>query len=65
VRAELDYPVFIAAPKSVGITSTGETGENVPNELPAILEAYRKFEAWLDAGATAEKIPDFQLPSAA
>jgi len=24
-----DYPVFVAAPKSVGITSTGETGENV------------------------------------
>ena len=30
-------PVFVAAPKSVGITSTGETGENVPSDLPTLL----------------------------
>jgi type I restriction enzyme M protein len=65
VRAEFDYPVFVAAPKTVGITSTGETGENVPNELPALLEAYRQFEAWLAAGAVPDKMPGFQLPSAA
>jgi type I restriction enzyme M protein len=65
VRAEFDYPVFVAAPKTVGITSTGETGENVPNELPASLQAYRQFEAWLAAGAAPENTPHFQLPSAA
>jgi hypothetical protein len=27
VRERFDYPVFVAAPKAVGITSTGETGE--------------------------------------
>lgn len=65
VRAEFDYPVFLAAPKSVGITSTGETGENVPNELPGLLHAYRQFEAWVAAGAAPENVPDFRLPSAA
>ncbi len=42
-----DYPVFVAAPKTVGISSTGETGEGVPSELPNLLKAYREFEAWL------------------
>lgn len=65
VREEFDYPVFVASPKAVGITSTGETGENVPNDLPALLEAYRQFEVWLAAGAAPEKTPGFQLPSAA
>jgi type I restriction enzyme M protein len=65
VREEFDYPIFVAAPKTVGITSTGDTGENVPNELPALLQAYRQFEAWLAAGAMPEKMPGFQLPSAA
>ena len=65
VREAFDYPVFVAAPKSVGITSTGETGENVPTELPALLEAYRKFEAWAEAGAKPTEAPDFHLPSAA
>lgn len=65
VREEFDYPVFVAAPRSVGITSTGDTGETVPNELPDILEAYRKFEAWVAAGADPEATPDFHLPSAA
>lgn len=40
VRELFDYPVFVAAPKTVGITSTGETGENVPNEFPKVIEAY-------------------------
>ncbi len=65
VRAEFDYPVFVAAPKAVGITSTGETGETVPNDLPALLEAYRRVQAWVASGAKAEDVPDFQLPSAA
>ncbi|WP_159996514.1 transposase [Roseomonas sp. 18066] len=65
VREAFDYPVFVAAPKSVGITSTGETGGNVPTELPALLEAYRRFEVWAEAGAKPTEAPDFSLPSAA
>jgi type I restriction enzyme M protein len=65
VREEFDYPVFVAAPKSVGITSTGDTGDSVPNELPELLEAYRAFEAWVEAGAKPEDTPGFLLPSAA
>ncbi|MGH6817054.1 MAG: hypothetical protein ACREC6_15260, partial [Hyphomicrobiaceae bacterium] len=64
VREAFDYPVFIAAPKSAGITSTGGTGENVPNDLPAVLEAYKAFETWLAAGAVPASIPSFHLPSA-
>lgn len=65
VRDAFDYPVFVAAPKSVGITSTGETGENVPNDLPDVLEAFKRFQAWAAAGAKPKDIPDFRLPSAA
>lgn len=65
VRELFDYPVFVAAPKAVGITSTGETGEGVPNELPKLLQAYRQFEAWVEAGANPESTPNFQVPSAA
>ena len=64
VREAFDYPVFIAAPRAVGITSTGETGEDVPDELPTVLDAYRAFETWVKAGASLEKTPDFRLPSA-
>ena len=60
-----DYPVFVAAPKTVGITSTGETGEAVSNELPDLREAYRAFEAWAGAGAKPEDAPGFLLPSTA
>ena len=65
VREAFDYPVFVAAPAAVGITSTGETGEGVPNDLPAILHAWRAFEAWATAGSRPEDAPDFRLPSAA
>ena len=65
VRETFDYPVFVAAPKAVGITSTGETGEAVPNELPQLLEAYRSFQKWVEAGAKPEDTPGFLLPSAA
>jgi type I restriction enzyme M protein len=44
VRRELDYPIFFASPRAVGITSTGETGESVPNALPDVLLAYRSFK---------------------
>lgn len=62
VRAAFDYPVFLAAPKAVGISSTGDTGVNVPNELPQVLAAWRAFHDWLDVGAKAEEQPDFLVP---
>jgi type I restriction enzyme M protein len=65
VRELFDYPVFVAAPKTVGITSTGETGEGVASELPALLRAYREFETWTENGAQPEAAPNFQVPSAA
>jgi len=65
VRETFDYPIFVAAPKAVGITSTGETGENVPNDLPALLDAYRRFRVWTASGANPRETPDFRLPSAA
>ena len=63
-RTTFDYPVFVAAPQTVGITSTGETGEDVPDELPAVLDAYRAFKRWVAAGAKPAVTPDFRLPSA-
>lgn len=65
VREIFDYPVFAAAPGAVGITSTGETGENVPDDLPQLADAWRAFESWVEAGAKPEDAPDFHLPSAA
>ena len=65
VREAFDYPVFVAAPRTVGITSTGETGQGVPNDLSAVLDAWRTFQAWVEAGAEPEDAPDFCLPSAA
>ena len=65
VRTSFDYPVFVAAPKAVGISSTGETGDTVPNELPDVLAAWRTFQTWLAAGAVAGEAPDFQEPLAA
>ena len=65
VREAFDYPVFVAAPEAVGITSTGETGGNVPDDLPRTLDAFRAFESWVEAGAEPEDAPDFPLPSAA
>ena len=65
VRDIFDYPVFAAAPAAVGITSTGETGENVPDDLPHLVDAWRAFESWVEAGAKPEDAPDFRLPSAA
>lgn len=59
VRELFDYPVFVAAPKTVGITSTGETGENVPNELPKVIEAYNEFERWVDCGCDERTLPRF------
>ena len=38
-KNDFDYPIFMAETESVGITSTGETGENIPNELMDIYES--------------------------
>ena len=65
VRELFDYPVFVAAPKTVGITSTGETGEGVASELPDLLKSYREFEYWLAQGAHPEATPNFSEPSTA
>lgn len=65
VRELFDYPVFVAAPKTVGITSTGETGEGVASELPELLRAFREFDAWVESGAQPEATPNFPVPSAA
>lgn len=56
VRAELDYPVFAAAPAVVGVTSTGRGG---PDELPSILRDYRAFEQWMRDGADLATQPVF------
>ncbi len=56
VREIFDYLVFTAAPGTVGITSTGAEG---PNQLPDVLTAYRKFDAWVTAGAKPEQAPEF------
>jgi len=62
VRELFDYPVFVAAPKAVGITSTGETGEQVDNDLPRVLLAFREFETWVKNGAQPEATPNFLVP---
>jgi type I restriction enzyme M protein len=56
VREIFDYPVFTAAPETVGITSTGAEG---PNQLPDVLAAYRKFDAWVKAGAKLDQQPEW------
>ena len=43
-RADFNYPIFMCEAESVGISSTGETGESVANELPEILAKYREFK---------------------
>lgn len=45
VQELFDYPIFMAEARSAGITSTGETGQGVPNELPDIAEAFHQFLA--------------------
>lgn len=59
VRELFDYPVFVAAPKNVGITSTGDTGEGVPSDLPEVLNAFRKYETWIAAGMPEGGVAEF------
>lgn len=65
VRELFDYPVFVAAPKAVGITSTGDTGHAVRNDLPEVLRQFKQFELWVEGGASEENQPNFPEPSAA
>jgi type I restriction enzyme M protein len=65
VRELFDYPVFVAAPKAVGITSTGDTGDGVGNDLTTVLEQFREFERWLAKGTHKGKQPNFPEPSTA
>lgn len=65
VRELFDYPVFVAAPKAVGITSTGETGEGVTNDLTSTLALFRQFEQWIGKGAPVLEQPNFPEPSTA
>jgi type I restriction enzyme M protein len=46
------HPVFMAEAEFAGITSTGDTGPSVPNDLPAIATAYLRFQANPEAFAT-------------
>jgi type I restriction enzyme M protein len=57
VRERFDYPVFVASPKAVGITSAGDTSDSVSNDLPAVLAAYREFREWVDSGAAEDRQP--------
>ena len=59
VRETFDYPVFVASPTSVGVSSGVD---EVPNELPAVRDAYRQFAAWCEDGAPWERMPEFELP---
>jgi type I restriction enzyme M protein len=54
-RADFDYPIFMCEAEHVGITSTGETGPETPNELPQILEEYKKFQKDPQAYAASKK----------
>ncbi len=65
VRELFDYPVFVASPKAVGITSTGETGEGVTNDLTNTLALFRQFEQWIGKGAPVLEQPNFPEPSTA
>lgn len=38
-KQDFNYPIFMAEAENVGITSTGETGENVPNDF---IDKYKK-----------------------
>lgn len=62
VRELFDYSVFVAAPKTMGITTPDETGEWVDNELPGMLLSFLEFEAWTENGAQPEARQIFRRP---
>ena len=55
VREKFDYPVFVASPTSVGISSGVD---EVPNQLPAVRDAFRRFQIWCEEGAVWQDMPD-------
>lgn len=51
-KNDFDYPIFMAETENVGITSTGETGENIPNELIDSYEAKENEKILKQKGIT-------------
>lgn len=49
-KADFDYPIFMAEPEFVGITSTGETGEGVANDLQDSFEIVNDEKVLKDKG---------------
>ncbi len=49
-KIDFDYPIFMAEPEAVGITSTGETGESVPNDLLDSFEVINNERVLKDKG---------------
>ncbi|WP_270961936.1 N-6 DNA methylase [Campylobacter upsaliensis] len=52
-KEDFDYPIFLAHAENTGITSTGETGEGVANDLKSIATHFKEFVkeekiAWSD-----------------
>ncbi|OEV02548.1 hypothetical protein AN218_33255 [Streptomyces nanshensis] len=45
VKQRFSYPVFMAEAQAAGITGSGETGAGVVDDLPSILEEFRKFQS--------------------
>jgi len=50
----IDYPVFFAEVDAAGITSTGATGDDVPNDLSEVLEKFQAFMAGQVEGAASD-----------
>jgi len=48
-RELTSYPVFMAEVQSAGITGTGDTGPDVPNDLPTVTKSFHEFVADPDA----------------
>ncbi|WP_369033256.1 N-6 DNA methylase [Streptomyces adonidis] len=44
-KQRFSYPVFMAEAQAAGITGSGETGAGVVNDLPSVLEEFRKFRS--------------------
>jgi type I restriction enzyme M protein len=63
VERRFAYPVFLAEASAAGITATGDTGPDVPNELPAILAEYHRYRG--EALAAYANDPDAYAAAAA
>lgn len=56
--------IFVAAPKAVGITSTGEIGEGVANDLPSVLPPIASLKPGLPAARSRRSHQIFTRPTA-